>query len=121
MCSSDLHFPVQVVAEDTRRKKPDPEVYAVALARLELSAAECVAFEDSRNGLLAARAAGIPVVITPSLYTDHERFDDALAVVSDLGGPEQPYRHIAGAGGNLTHVDLAALRTWLSAPEAAAR
>jgi beta-phosphoglucomutase-like phosphatase (HAD superfamily) len=45
---------------------------------------ECIAIEDSRNGLVAATAAGIPTVITPGIYTSDQRFDEAMLVTTDL-------------------------------------
>lgn len=62
-------FATLVCGEDTKRKKPDPEVYALALERLGVAPERALAVEDSRNGVLAAEAAGIPVVAIPSLYT----------------------------------------------------
>ena len=61
-------FDVVVTAEDVRRKKPDPEVYRIALARLGLRADQALVFEDSPVGYAAARAAGLPVVVTPSEF-----------------------------------------------------
>ena len=76
--------------EDVARKKPDPEVYRLALADLELRPTECLAFEDSANGLRAARSAGIPTVVTPSFYTAGEDWTGAAAVLSDLSGFRPP-------------------------------
>jgi beta-phosphoglucomutase-like phosphatase (HAD superfamily) len=70
--------------EDVARKKPDPEVYRLVLADLGLSASECLAFEDSANGLRAAQAAGIPTIITPSLYTQGEDWTGAAMVLDSL-------------------------------------
>ena len=84
-------FATLVVGEDVQRKKPDPEAYRIALERLRLPAAQCVAIEDSRNGLTAARAAGLATLVTPSLYTSHEDFSGAALVVPDLErGPKGP-------------------------------
>ena len=77
-------FAAIVCGEDVTRKKPDPEVYALALQRLGLPPQDCVAIEDSRNGLLAATAAGIRTIVTPSLYTVHEDFTGAWALGRDL-------------------------------------
>jgi HAD superfamily hydrolase (TIGR01509 family) len=66
-------------------KKPAPDVYHAALAALALPAADCLAFEDSANGLRAARAAGIPTLVTPTVYTRSQRFDGALLCLDDLG------------------------------------
>jgi HAD superfamily hydrolase (TIGR01509 family) len=73
-------FEVAVCGEDVARKKPDPEAYALALRRLRLPAAQCVAIEDSANGLRAARGAGIATIVVRSLYTRDEDFSGALAV-----------------------------------------
>ena len=51
---------------------------------------ETVVIEDSRNGLLAAHAAGLPAVITVSTYTANEDFSEAALVLSDLGDPGAP-------------------------------
>ncbi len=55
-------FTALVAAEDYRRGKPDPEPYRVAAARLGLSASACLAIEDTRDGIRAARAAGMVCV-----------------------------------------------------------
>lgn len=75
---------VIVCGEDVSEKKPDPEAYELALDRLGLSAMRCCAIEDSRNGMLAARLAGLPVAIVKSEFFADERFDDAAVVVGEL-------------------------------------
>jgi len=67
------------------RKKPDPEIYELAKQSLGLPVHECVVIEDSRNGLLAAKGAGLPCLITTSTYTIYEDFSEADRVVSELG------------------------------------
>jgi len=67
------------------KKKPDPEIYNLALETLGLPAADCVVVEDSRNGLLAAHGAGIPTLITTSTYTVEEDFSEAARIVPELG------------------------------------
>ncbi len=75
---------VIVCGEDVGAKKPDPEAYQLALERLALPAIRCAAIEDSRNGLLAGRLAGLPVVIVKSEFFADERFDEAAVVVNEL-------------------------------------
>lgn len=53
--------------DEVARGKPDPAVYALAASRLGKSPRECLAFEDSENGVLAAHRAGIQVVTVPDL------------------------------------------------------
>ncbi|MDF3839703.1 HAD family hydrolase [Cupriavidus basilensis] len=98
-------------AGTTAVKKPAPDVYLEVLARLGVDGADCLAFEDSGNGLRAAQAAGVPTVITPTAYTAAERFDGALLVLPHLGDPDQPMpQHLPGA--DHRWADLAALRRW---------
>lgn len=75
---------VMACADDAPVKKPDPQVYHFVLARLGLSPGDCLAIEDSANGVRAARAAGIPVVVTRSAYTQDDDVTGALAVFPDL-------------------------------------
>ena len=70
--------------EDVAIKKPDPEVYQLALTRLALEADQALAFEDTKNGVLAARGAGLDVIVTPSLYSAGEDFTGALAIIETL-------------------------------------
>lgn len=78
------HFLAIGDASNAPIKKPHPQVYMKVLADLGLRAADCVAFEDSSNGLRAARAAGLNTVITPNSFTAHHDFKGALRVVPDL-------------------------------------
>ncbi|MBE0473406.1 HAD-IA family hydrolase [Rhodoferax sp.] len=65
-------------------KKPHPQVYLQMLNALQLPAAQCLAFEDSSNGLRAATAAGLATIVTPNGFTAHHDFTGALRVVPDL-------------------------------------
>jgi len=77
-------FAAVVAGDDVPRKKPAPDVYIEVLDRLKLSASDCVAIEDSGNGLAAALLAGVPVLITRSLYFPDDDFSSALLAVDDL-------------------------------------
>jgi HAD superfamily hydrolase (TIGR01509 family) len=72
------------------QKKPAPDIYERALSTLGLPAERCVAFEDSRNGLCAAKAARLFTVITASQWTDGDDFTDADLKLSHLGDAEHP-------------------------------
>lgn len=65
-------------------KKPHPQVYLQMLEALQLPADQCLALEDSSNGLRSATAAGIATVITTNVFTAHHDFTGALRVVPDL-------------------------------------
>jgi beta-phosphoglucomutase-like phosphatase (HAD superfamily) len=66
-------------------KKPAPDIYHLALAELGVPATRAVAIEDSWNGVRAARAAGLAVIATPSLYSAGDDFSEAQAVVAPDG------------------------------------
>lgn len=93
-----------VCGEDVAHKKPAPDLYHLALARMDLAPRECVAIEDSAMGLAAATAAGVPTVITPNDNTLHESFDQALLVLDTLGEPGAPATVLQGSldGGYVT-------------------
>lgn len=78
-------FDLILAGDVVSKKKPDPEIYNLALQRLDLKPNECVVIEDSRNGFLAAKTAGIYCVITTNSYTKDEDFTEADVVVSELG------------------------------------
>lgn len=94
--SGESLFGVIVAGDAVAAKKPAPDVFDVALRRLGLRASACIAFEDSGNGVLSARRAGLAVVATPSAYTAEDDFTGAVSVVSSLGEPEEPHQHLAG-------------------------
>jgi beta-phosphoglucomutase-like phosphatase (HAD superfamily) len=91
-------FEVVVAGDMVTNKKPAPDAYLLALSRLGLSAGECVAFEDSGNGLRAASAAGIRTVVTPCQWTMGEDFSDAWLTLPELGDPQRPLPSGAAPG-----------------------
>ena len=62
-------FEYIVCADDVTRTKPSPELFLLALSKLNLRAEQAVVFEDSPNGVKAANAAGIFVVAVPNPIT----------------------------------------------------
>ncbi|TSE23907.1 HAD-IA family hydrolase [Tepidimonas aquatica] len=83
-------FAVIEDASTAPRKKPHPQVYQQTLTRLGLPSAACVAFEDSANGLQAARACGLPTIVTPNAFTAHHDVRGALRVLPSLEGLTLP-------------------------------
>jgi HAD superfamily hydrolase (TIGR01509 family) len=96
-------------------KKPAPDIYRLALQRLGIPAEQAVVIEDSRNGLVAAHAAGIACVVTVNGYTAGEDFTEAALVVNSLGDPGTTpitvlaNRSTATPGAWVTLADLAAV------------
>lgn len=69
---------------DTARAKPRPDLYVEALELLGLEANEAVAFEDSPNGIRAAKSAGLFCVAVPNPITETMAFDQADLVLQSL-------------------------------------
>ncbi len=107
-------FAVIAAGDIVPAKKPAPDIYVWAMEKLGLGADQCLAFEDSENGILASRGAGLRTVVTVNDYTQEHDFTGALAVLSDLGEPGAPYRRLDTAGqGETGLVDMARIRAWL--------
>ena len=91
----------QILAGDiVKNKKPDPEIYNMVQGRLGISPEECLVIEDSRNGLLAAKGAGMRCLVTINDYTKDENFDEADLVVTSLGEKEGPEAELISKDSN---------------------
>jgi HAD superfamily hydrolase (TIGR01509 family) len=111
-CAPMPAFDVIAAGDEVAAKKPAPDIYALALERLGLPAAACIALEDTANGLRSARGAGLGCVMTVSAYGGSGPFEDAACVVSHLGDLGEPAELVAGpplAGGIVDLAYLAAL------------
>lgn len=73
-------------------KKPAPDIYNWVLNELKLASRDCIALEDSNNGLRSALAAGIKTYVTTNPYTHRQDFIDAAAVLDDLSDLPAFYR-----------------------------
>lgn len=82
------------------KKKPAPDIYEWVLNKMKLKPDNCIALEDSENGLKSGLAAGIKTFITTNLYTQQQDFTGAAAVYKDLRNLEEFYRV---AGLNIRH------------------
>lgn len=87
---SDIRFDVIACGDQVSDKKPAPDIYRLALASLRLPAESCIAFEDSLNGLRAAKAAGLVTVVTPSGWTVAQDLSAADLVLPSLEGLDLP-------------------------------
>ena len=103
-------FEVIAAGDIVPAKKPAPDIYHYALEKMGLAAAECLAFEDSENGLRASLGAGLKTLVTVNDYTLDHDFTGAAVVLSDLGDPSAPNRRLAGADLGQPIVDVAYLR-----------
>jgi len=63
------YFQYILTAEDVAHVKPEPDLFHLALQKLELTPSEAIVFEDSPNGITAGRAAGVYVIAVPNEIT----------------------------------------------------
>ena len=75
---------VVVCGEDVVKKKPDPEAYLLAMQKMGVQPNICLAIEDSENGLLSARQAGLEVLIVRSQFFFDSHFSDAKLIANEF-------------------------------------
>jgi HAD superfamily hydrolase (TIGR01509 family) len=78
-------FDVVVCRDHVERGKPFPDLYLRAIAELGVAAREAVAFEDSPNGIAAAKAAGLHCVAVPNPITSTLDLSGADLRIDSLG------------------------------------
>lgn len=79
------NFQAILAGDMATRKKPDPEIYNLCSEKLNINPKNCMVIEDSRNGLIAAKAADFNCLITTNEYTADEDFSEADIMVNELG------------------------------------
>jgi len=100
----DIDFDLVLAGDVVSKKKPDPEIYHLAMEKLDLQPEECMVVEDSHNGVTAAKAAGMHVVATTNPYTEREDLSAADIVVTCLGDPDGE-KGLLKRGGKGLHFD----------------
>jgi len=77
-------FDTVVTFEDVNECKPSPKIFLKVLERLDVQPHNAIVLEDSENGVLAARRAGIPVIVIPNEVTKNQVFTGAILKLSTL-------------------------------------
>lgn len=72
------------------RKKPAPDIYNYVLEKMQLAAHQCVAFEDSYNGIRSSLSAQLDTIVTYNGYTRNDDFSGAKMVLDQLGDDDTP-------------------------------
>lgn len=78
------YFDILVTAEDVERIKPYPDLFLKAAEDLGVNKNEVLIIEDSNNGLISGRNAGMRVVVVPNEVTKHSAFEDYYTKVNSL-------------------------------------
>ena len=87
-------------------KKPAPDIYFYVMEQLGLSADQCLAFEDSENGIKATHGSQLTTVITINDYTREHNFQNAALVLDQLGEPDSPFQVLQGDAGQHTFFNM---------------
>lgn len=84
--ANNLHdyFETVVSGDDVAHSKPAPDCYLLAVKRLGLEPHECIAIEDTANGVAAAFAAKVPCVAIATKMSKHHDLSKADKVVNSL-------------------------------------
>jgi HAD superfamily hydrolase (TIGR01509 family) len=99
-------FSVIAAGDMVEKKKPAPDIYLLALEQLNLSPEECLAIEDTHQGLIAATTAGLTTVVTVNEYTQNQDFELASLVLNHLGDIDHPFTVIQGNSHNYDYFNL---------------
>ena len=78
-------------------KKPAPDIYHYVMQQLNLNPEECIAFEDSENGIQASLDAGLATIISTNDYTRRHDFSGAALVLDQYGEADNPCQVIDGS------------------------
>ena len=73
-----------ITPEDYKLYKPDPEPYLAGWGKTNLGKEQCVVVEDSRRGLLSAKAAGLDCIVIPNEMTIHSDFSEANILLNSM-------------------------------------
>lgn len=103
-------FEVIAAGDVVPAKKPAGDIYHYALDAMKLEPEQCLAFEDSRNGILSTLDANLTTIITVNGYTHDDDFSGAILVLDNMGEPGTPFNVLSGDAHKHTLLDCSLLR-----------
>jgi len=95
---SEDWFEVIAAGDIVPAKKPAADIFIYAIEKLNLKAEECLAFEDSENGLKSAKGAGLKTVVTVNDYTINQDFSNADLILDQLGDSNSTFTVLDAKG-----------------------
>ena len=103
-------FEVIAAGDVVPAKKPAADIYTYAMEKMALGPADCIAFEDSRNGILSSQGAALKTIITVNGYTADDDFSGAAIVLDQMGEPDAPFTVLAGDASGASWLDMALVK-----------
>ena len=107
-------FEVIAAGDIVPAKKPAADIYDYTLEKMKLTAAECIAFEDSSNGIQSSLGANLRTVITQNHYTEEHDFTGAVVVLDHLGEPDKACELLAGNMKGASYISMDVLNQMFS-------
>lgn len=83
-CNVKEIFDSTTTSDQVKRSKPDPAIYLKAAETLGIKPSRCMVIEDSQNGIIAAKEAGMKAIAIPTAYTEHLDFSRADLVLGSI-------------------------------------
>jgi len=108
-------FEVIAAGDIVPAKKPAPDIYNWALEKMNLTAEDCIAFEDSRNGVLSSLGANLKTIITINDYTKDHDFTGAAIVLDQYGEPDAGFEVFEGDAQGFDYVNMEMIEALYSA------
>jgi len=108
-------FDVIAAGDIVPDKKPAADIFIYALKELNLNADQCIAFEDSGNGILSSRGADLQTIVTINDYTRDHDFSDAALVLDQFGEPDKPCKVLQGPSLKKGFLDVPQIRELFAA------
>lgn len=103
---SESWFEVIAAGDIVPAKKPAPDIYLWALEKMNLTAADAIAFEDSLNGIKSSAAADLKTIITVNDYTKNDDFSQAQLVLDSMGESNKAFQVLSGDSAGHTFLNL---------------
>ena len=103
-------FEVIAAGDIVPAKKPAPDIYTWAMEQMNIKPENCLAFEDSLNGVKSSLAADLKTIITINGYTKDDDFSGAEIVLDQYGDPDEAFQVIEGDAAGFDYVNLAMLK-----------
>jgi beta-phosphoglucomutase-like phosphatase (HAD superfamily) len=108
-------FDVIAAGDIVPAKKPAPDIYIYALEKMGLTADQCIAFEDSQNGVLSSTQAGLKTIVTENGYTQNDPMEQAIIRLNHMGEEDSGFTVLGGATTNKTMLDIELVETLFKA------
>ena len=98
-------FEVIAAGDIVPAKKPAGDIYDYTLKEMKLNADECIAFEDSHNGILSSLDANLETIITINDYTKEHDFSGARIVLDQMGEPDKTFTILQGEANGYSYLN----------------